>query len=266
MTTALHVGVAGLGLLGPGLDDWATGAPLLADPSRWTSRPTVVPAPARLPATERRRAGAVVKGSVAVADQACAMAGVDPATLGSVFASSTGDPLNCHLLCETLATPERAVSPTRFTNSVHNAAAGYWHIAVRGMKPSASLASYDATAAAGLVEAAGLCVASGEPVLLVVCDQPFPSPLHALRPLPDLFAWAMVLTPAAADTAPRLAITAAGDTATTRCADAALDALRAGAPAARALPLLQALAGLSPSTALVLEGPPGSALRVEVTR
>ena len=32
---------------------------------------------------------------------------------------------NVHAICESLATPERQVSPTRFHNSVHNAAAGW---------------------------------------------------------------------------------------------------------------------------------------------
>ena len=36
-----------------------------------------------------------------------------------------------HEICETLATAERQVSPTRFHNSVHNAPAGYWSIATQ---------------------------------------------------------------------------------------------------------------------------------------
>ena len=72
MSAGLDVGVAGIGLLGPGLVDWASALPLLRDPALWQRVPTVVPAPALLPATERRRAGIVVKASVVVADAACA--------------------------------------------------------------------------------------------------------------------------------------------------------------------------------------------------
>jgi hypothetical protein len=115
MNAVLHVGVAGIGLLGPGWADWPAAQPQLLDPSGWQRVPTVVPAPARLPATERRRAGLVVKASVVVADQACAAAGLDPAALATVFSSSTGDPANCHAMCEALASADRLVSPTRFT-------------------------------------------------------------------------------------------------------------------------------------------------------
>ena len=151
----IEVGIAGIGMLGPGLADWTQGRALLLEPSRWQRAATVVGAPQRLPATERRRAGTVVKASVLVADQALdGAAGVDAATLATVFASSSGDPLNCHLLCEALATPQRLLSPTRFTNSVHNAPAGYWHIAAASRATSTSLAAYDASFGAGLLEAA----------------------------------------------------------------------------------------------------------------
>ena len=189
----MKVQILGVGLLGPGLDDWAQGAALLQ--RGWRSTPTVVVAPQRLPATERRRAGTVVKASIVVADQAVAAAGLDAASLPTIFTSSTGDPLNCHLLCEALAQPQRLVSPTRFTNSVHNAAAGYWHIALQSRAPSTSLAAFDASFAAGLLEAAAQCLAAQTPVLLVACDVPYPEPLHTLRPVADVFAVAFVLSP-----------------------------------------------------------------------
>lgn len=241
MSAPLCVQVLGIGLLGPGLADWASGAPQLRDPATWQRTPTQVPAPARLPPTERRRAGTVVKASIVVADQACAAAGADPAALASVFASSTGEPANCHALCEALATPERLVSPTRFTNSVHNAAGGYWHIATRSMMPSTSLGAYDGSFSAGLLEAAAQCIAGDAPVLLVACDVPYPEPLHALRPLADVFGVALVLGP---DTGrgTRLALQACADGRPSACAHAGLEALRGSIPAARALPLLGALA------------------------
>lgn len=268
----LQVAVLGVGVLGPGLADWATGAALLRQPADWQPQPTQVPPPARLPPTERRRAGTVVKASIVVADQACAAAGLDPAQLASVFTSSTGDPSNCHLLCEALATVDRMVSPTRFTNSVHNAAAGYWHIATQSRAPSTSLAAFDASFGAGLLEAAVQCLASGQPVLLVACDVPYPEPLHALRPLADSFAVALVLAPAAlaaasAEKAARCAallqLRSTASAEPTPCSHAALDSVRAGVPAASALPLLQALAGTAPAR-VVVEGLPGQALQVDV--
>lgn len=250
MKGALRVGISGVGLLGPGLTDWARGRDALADPARWHRAPTVVPPATRLPATARRRAGPLVNASVGVADQACTMAGLGAADLATVFSSSTGDPVNCHLLCEALAQPERTMSPTRFTNSVHNAAAGYWHIAVGSRQPSTSLCAFDDSFAGGLLEAVTQCLANTRPVLLVVCDLPYPEPMHALRPIEDLFACALLLLPDAGAARWQLAVRLGSGLPASRCADGALEGLRRGVPAARALPLLQALARPGPGLAL----------------
>jgi hypothetical protein len=263
MTMTLTVHIVGIGALGPGLADWASASPLLRDPATLQRVPTAVPAPQRLPATERRRAGNVVKASIVVADQALAGSGIDPATLPTVFTSSTGDPLNCHLLCEALAAPDRMVSPTRFTNSVHNAPAGYWHIAAASRAPSTSLAAFDASFEAGLLEAAVQCQATQAPVLLVACDVPYPEPLHAKRPVADTFAVALLIAPAAQAGSRSLQIELTSEVAATACNDAGLEHLRLTIPAARALPLLQVLAGDS-GHSLVLDGLPGQAMRVTV--
>ncbi len=262
MNRSIEVALRGIGLLGPGLADWALGQALLRDPAGWRCVPTAVPVPARLPPTERRRAGVVVKAAITVADEACAAAGLDPALPASVFASSSADPANCHALCEALATPQRLVSPTRFTNSVHNVASGYWHIATQSMQASTSLSAFDASFGAGLLEAAVQCCASGAPVLLVACDVPYPEPLHALRPLADTFALALLLAPRT-DAGPRLTLQLIADAPATPCSDAALEALRSAVPAARALPLLQALAR-GGAAHIVVEGPPGIALEIGV--
>ena len=275
----MKVQVLGVGLLGPGLADWAQGAALLRQ--GYLPAATVVPAPQLLPATERRRAGTVVKASIVVAEQAVAAAGLQAAQLPTVFTSSTGDPTNCHLLCEALAQPERPVSPTRFTNSVHNAAAGYWHIALHSRAPSTSLAAYDASFAAGLLEAAVQCLEAQTPVLLVACDVPYPEPLHTLRPVADVFAVALVLGPVVASGADPATAAAGGPVlelhsvghgvldADTACAVPALEALRQDIPAARALPLLVALAlaqaqaqvaASAVETRILLQGAPGQAL------
>jgi hypothetical protein len=100
-------------------------------------------------------------------------------------------------------------------------------------------------------------------VMLVACDVPYPEPLHALRPVDDVMAVALVLGPASSTgRALRIEMTHS-DAPITRCADAAFEALRVGIPAARALPLLHALTS-NAVTQLVLEGPPGSALAIRV--
>ncbi len=262
--STLVVGVAGIGLLGPGLPDWTAGQASLRDPSSWQPTPTIVPPPVRLAPTERRRAGTGVKASIIVADEACAMAGLDPASLATVFTSSTGDPANCHAMCEALALPARMVSPTRFTNSVHNAAAGYWHIVARSQQPSTSLCAFDASFAAGLLEAATQCLATGAPVLLVACDLPYPEPLNAVRKVADVFALALVLAPPVAGSAPRLTLEGVAQAVPSACTPAALAELQRTIPAARALPLLQALA-CGRQTQLWIESVPGMSLHLRVS-
>lgn len=255
--------LSGIGLLGPGLAGWPASIAALSDAALWQCQPTIVPPPAVLQPTERRRAGTVTKASVVVADEASRHAGIDPALLVTVFASSGSEPANCHALCEALATPERLVSPTRFTNSVHNAAAGYWHIATHSQQASTSVCAFDASFVAGLLEAAVQCSARQQPVLLVACDCPYPQPMHALRPLADVFAVGLVIRPAGAGGLARLHVTLRDETPATQCPDAGLESLRHGIPAARSLPLLQAIAARRGAT-LDFEFEPGLALRLDV--
>lgn len=262
--STLHARIVGIGLLGPGFADWTTGAAMLREPTAWVSTPTVVPPPQRLPSTERRRAGPVVKVSLVAADQAVAACALPAAALATVFTSSTGEPSNCHALCEGLAAPERMVSPTRFTNSVHNAPGGYWHIAVQGMAPSTSLAAHDASFGAGLLEAMSQIAATQAPVLLVAADVAYPEPLAAKRPTSDAFGVALVLAPVTdADLGPVLTLTLVPEQPPSPCGHAGLDALRLGVPAARALPLLQVLAR-GDDASLVVEGFTGLSLALTV--
>jgi hypothetical protein len=225
----------------------------------------VVPPPQRLPAAERRRAGAAVKVALTAADAACMDADLDPALLATVFTSSSGDGANCHALCETLAHPpgpERLVSPTRFTNSVHNAPAGYWHIAVGSHHASSSVCAHDHSFGAGLSAALAQMLTLRAPLLLVASDTPYPEPLNATRPLPDSMGVGLVLAPqSVADQRRSLAtlhvrllpMTQAGPL--TPCREASLEQLRGRIPAARALPLLEAIARHDPARVVLPTGP-----------
>ena len=196
--TQLSACVRGIGLLGPGLDDWLSAASVLAGVTPYAPRATVLPIPAALPAAERRRTGAVVRLALAIGFEASSRAGANPAELPTVFSSSGGDGSNCHEICQTLATGDRQLSPTRFHNSVHNAASGYWSIAVGATPASNVLCAYDATFGAALLEALTQVVVDRVPVLLVAYDSGYPEPLHAVRPIPDAFGVAMVLAPVSA--------------------------------------------------------------------
>jgi hypothetical protein len=234
--------VQGIGLIGPGLMDWPHGRAVLAGARPYCPQPTQYPSPARLPPAERRRASKVVKLAVGTGLEACEAAGLDPETLASVFASSGGDGQNCHAICEALAGEDRLISPTRFHNSVNNAAAGYWDIATGSMAPATVIAAYDGSVAAGLLEALSQVTQDQYPVLLIAYDSDYPQPLYRVRPIPDGLGVALVLTPGPGDGAlGQIHVSPTRDGAT-RLADPPLEGLRSSIPAARALPLLQTLA------------------------
>jgi hypothetical protein len=148
-----------------------------------------------------------------------------------------------HRICSALTESEQLVSPTDFHNSVHNAPSGYWSIATGSRAAATSIAGYDASFAVGLLEAA-TWVATGEPaVILVAFDLPPPPPLHAKRPIQSAGGVAMVLSlQATANTLGRLDLSLDSGIETT-LPTPALEVLRIGNPALRALPLLRLLAG-----------------------
>jgi len=234
--------VDGIGVLGPGLGDWPAAARVLRGEAPWASCPTMLPVPQCLPATERRRMGAPVRLTLAVGLEATSRASASPAALPTVFASSGGDGQNCHEICQVLASSDRRLSPTRFHNSVHNAAAGYWSIATGATAASNALCAYDASFAAGLLEAIAQLAVDRTAVLLIAYDTGYPEPLSRVRPISDAFGVALVLSPTrgAASLAQLSAVPATGPA---DCmADAEFESLRRSIPAARSLPLLALLA------------------------
>jgi hypothetical protein len=234
--------IDGIGVLGPGLNDWPHAAEILRGARPYLSAPTVLPLPAMLPPAERRRTGRVVKLALTVALEATAGAGVDAAQLPSVFSSSGSDGHICHEICQALALPAREVSPTRFSNSVHNVAAGYWSIATGSMMESNVLCAFDASYVAGLLDSMTQIAVDGRAVLFVAYDTEYPPPLHAKRPIPDALGVAMLLSPARTQKSLARIGVALTDESADEMQVPELEALRTAIPAARALPLLQLLA------------------------
>ena len=242
----LTVFVEGIGLLGPGLSSWAQGRGCLDASVAHEEARCILPSPMALPSAERRRAGAVVKVSLAVAQEAVAASGLAASALPSVFSSSNGDAMNCHEICSALASNDRLISPTRFHNSVHNAASGYWSISSGAMASSSVLCARDASFAAGLLEAMTQVAVEGTPVLLVAYDTDYPEPMHSVRPVQDSFGVGLVLAPQRSERSqacwtldPASCFTG---TAADVLDDVALEQLRNNIPAARCLPLLQSVA------------------------
>lgn len=235
--------VEAVGLIGPGLPDWRVAREVLR--GERTHEPAGLPRPdaGMLPANERRRAANSVRWALAAAQEAVSASSYRADEVATVFATSDGDGETLHHLCEVLASPQREVSPTRFHNSVHNAAAGYWSIAAGSQHPSTSLCGYDATFAAGLIEAASQVWTERTAVLLVAYDLPFPPPLFAVRPVAEPFAVALVLAPEPRPgTLACCRITVRPASSPGAPIPAALRGELASNPAAQALPLLAMIA------------------------
>jgi hypothetical protein len=240
----MRVFVDGIGLIGPGLDGWESGRRVLEGEAAYEDAP-VRPKPVTLlPAAERRRAGAAIRLAIATGIEALEQAGKDPVDMPMVFAASGGDGETIHEILAVLATDQREVSPTRFHNSVHNAPSGYWSVATGSRAASVSLSSFDDSFAAGLLEAAVQATVRGGPVTLIAYDVPYPEPLHAARPIGSMFSVALVLTTVRSERsmAELTVETAPKDRGVTGMKCAALENVRAGNPAARSLPLLEAIA------------------------
>jgi hypothetical protein len=258
-TTLLHV--IGIGLSAPGLPSWAEAQPVLRGERPYIATEPPPYQPLLLPANERRRTTPAIRQAFRVAEDATSLAGIDPATLASVFSTSDADLGIIHRISSALAEPTRQVSPTDFHNSVHNAASGYWSIAIHSRLPSTTLCAYDAGFAAGLLDAATMAGVEGLDTLLVAYDVPGPPVLNEKRHFGCAAGSAVVLSARACGTA-RLSLSlASGDF--TRLEDPALEALRLSNPALRALPLLELLAR-GDSGRVFLEAPAGRVLQVDV--
>ena len=234
--------IEGIGFLAPGLPDWRAARAILRGEQPFTAAASILPAPNILPPAERRRASRIVKLTLAIGLEAAAQAEAEVGTLATVFTASGADGYNCHALCEQLATDDRQISPTRFHNSVHNAAAGYWGIATKSMAPCQVLCAYDASFGAGLLDALAQVVVDRQPTLLIAYDSEYPEPLHSKREIPDCAGVALLLMPEKTTRSlARITVTQTAKPADI-LTDSGMESLRQKIPALRCLPLLQKLA------------------------
>jgi hypothetical protein len=234
--------IESVGVAAPGLAGWPQARAVLRGEQAYVAQELETYQPNLLPPNERRRATPAVRLAFRVAEEAVTTSAIPAQDLAGVFATAEADTSILHRICSALAEETRAVSPTDFHNSVHNAAAGYWSIAANAKLPSVTLAAYDATFAAGLIEACGLVRGDGDPVLLVAYDLRPPELLFETRPLASSAGIAFVLSAERSErTLARLEVVAGGNEETTM-ADAPIESQRLGNPACRALPLLRLLA------------------------
>ena len=261
--TALRCYVEGIAFWAPSLPGWDIARAAFRGEGGPVDPPLKRPSPDLLAPAERRRAPDSVALALEVAAAATKDAGRDPKTLASIFTSAHGDLSVNDYMCSTLATTPTAISPTRFHNSVHNAAAGYWTIGTGCRAASTALSAFDCSFAAGLLEAATQCAADGQAVLLVAFDVQAVGALESVTASEGLLAGALVLAPTRGPRAGAGFELTLERGATTRAAirSSAARAL-AGNGMADALPLFEALAAAT-MPALSLPLSVSLALRLE---
>lgn len=235
--------VAGVGFLGPGFANTDEGFAVLRGERPYEPAPVRAPEARGLAPNEARRCPMLARYALDVGHQALSAAGWTASGVSTIFSSGSGDLDILDKNCRALTRSPIALSPTLFHNSVHNAVAGYWGIATQSRAPSTSLSAYDDSFAAGLLEAL-MSARLGPPCLLVVYDVPPPPALAPVRLVTVPFAVALAVSHER-PSGTSIAVDwewQARDEGETRSSSADLEALRLANPAARCLPLVQAIA------------------------
>lgn len=153
------------------------------------------PKPEIIPANERRRAPLPVRLAVETSSQACDNAGLNPAELGCVFVSGLGDTQLTDYMCKVLAGENKALSPTKFHNSVHNAAAGYWTISAGCMQAANSIAGFEQSVPLTLMESLIQADAEQRPILMTFYDAPVSPVLKSILKNEHAFSVSVIIAP-----------------------------------------------------------------------
>jgi hypothetical protein len=196
-TLELRCALTGIGAWGPGFNDWPSLKALLLQTAAQDESAfiTSTPKPEVIPANERRRAPLPVKAAVDASWQALQQSGIASSEVACVFGSGLGDTEITDYMCRALTTTEKQLSPTKFHNSVHNAAAGYWTISTHCMKSANSIAAYHMTAGLAVLEAMTQCVLHNEPVLITLFDTAAHDAYRQIFDCQHSFAAALLITP-----------------------------------------------------------------------
>jgi hypothetical protein len=187
--------IDGVAFWAPSLPGWDVARAAFRSEGALMVPPAQRPAPELLAPIQRRRAPDTVTLALEVASRAVAQAGLAATQLPSVFVSAHGDLGINDFMCSTLAEAPTLVSPTKFHNSVHNAASGYWTMATGCTLASTALTAFENSFAAGLLEAASQCAADDRAVLLVGYDVEARGALKCVTRSRGLLAAALVLSP-----------------------------------------------------------------------
>jgi hypothetical protein len=188
------IAIDGIAFWAPTLPGWPLARAALRGEADPQHPPARRPAPELLPPAERRRAPDSVALALEAATAAVAGSGHAAATLPNLFVSAHGDlAINDHL-CTMLASTPTLISPTKFHNSVLNAAAGYWTMGVGCHEASTALTAFEHSFANGLLMAATQCLVDQRPVLLVGFDVAVCGALRSVTRSEGLLAVALVIS------------------------------------------------------------------------
>jgi hypothetical protein len=249
----MKIGIEGIGLWAHGLTSWQGFSAGLTDGFSVPAESPGKPAPTGIPARERRRAPLSVKLAIEVINQAATMSEINEQDMCSVFSSAMGDNHITDYICRTLAADKLSLSPTKFHNSVHNTASGYWSISTGNRLPSTFISAFTNSFPVALLEAAALAIDEAKPTALALYDVAFGQPLYDICPASEDFAAAFILTPE--PTTARWVLDLNIEATTEQNAAAQPDSETAfikerlhNNPAALALTLCELLAGQQPAT------------------
>ena len=266
----LQCHVLGVGAWGPGFHNWPALRKLFRGHPGDSEDQSKGPKPEIIPANERRRAPLSVRLAVETSSQACDQAGIDPSDIGCVFASGLGDTDITDYMCRILTTEQKQISPTKFHNSVHNAAAGYWTISTACMQAANSVAGFDLSASLNLLEGISQCHLEKRPILLTFFDAPVSSTLRPMLKNEYAFGASIVIAAGSHDTSPCLTLNVEPHaTQWQALQNETLNAIYDHNPCARILLLLEQLVASSSTPSQSMVNFPlssGTSLTVEINR
>ena len=241
--------INGLSIVAPGLIEKDKSLSTLRGDLAWKAEPLPKLVQQLLPSNERRRTTPLINLALQTIQPLFDFV-QDLDQVATVFASSDGDLGVDDNICQSLAFQEKTVSPTQFSNSVHNAPAGYWAMAASLHSASVSLSAGDGTFAAGLIEAISQVICEQQNVILLAYDAVAPvALLDASRHFE--FSLGMAIRLGIKKESGYLGSISVSiensEHGISSCQNKSLEPLRTGNPIGSGLPLLEALARKSSS-------------------
>jgi hypothetical protein len=207
--TSITFSILGVGAWGPGFNDWQTLVELISSqPANYVLQDNYQkgPKPQIIPANERRRAPVAVRLAVESSWQAANNANISPKNLACVFASGYGDTHLTDYMCRALNTEAKQLSPTKFHNSVHNAAAGYWTISTDCNAPANSIAGLEWSVPLALLDAVIQSEQEQRPLLITCFDADVAPTMKSIMDNDSLFSSSIIVSSEKIDDTPQFTL------------------------------------------------------------